>query len=200
MKSRELEKFLAEQMDRDVPAMRLDQSHHRPKVVEARHCAEVGDEVKPHAAKAGRVEARNLGRRRVRVEQRDAAITALEIGERIDHRGIVGAVAGGLDEHAALETEQAVQPHQRFLGGIMGREAAVERIVEFVRWAEDMEMGIAGERRQGDARRGGVRIGWRTGRLRTQAPMRFSGHGGVPLVCSVAPTLICRTSRKDNGI
>src|ERR1700731_424995 len=78
----------------------------------------------------------------------------------------------------------------------MGREAAVGRIGEFVRRAEDVEMRVAGERRQGDARLGGIRIGRRTGRFRTQVLMRFSGHCGVPLVYSFAPILICLAPTK----
>ena len=81
----------------------------------------------------------------------------------------------------------------------MGREAAVGRIREFVRRAEDMEMGVAGERRQGDARLGGIWIGRRTSRLRPQAPMRFSGHRCVPLAYSLAPTLIVLPPRKGQS-
>jgi hypothetical protein len=135
--------------------------------------------VEAHPAEPGGVEARDFGCRRIRVQQGDAAIAALQVGERIEHRRMVGAVAGRLDEHAAGNAEKAMQPQQQFLRRIMGREGAVGRKREFVRRAEDVEMRIAASRRKSNTGLGGVRVGRRTCRLRTQT--RSLGHGDDPL-------------------
>src|ERR1700722_15347127 len=102
----------------DMPAVRRDLLDDRPHLVARPRRAAVGKiPMQPHATHAGVVEPFHLGVRRRRLEQRDAAIAILTGFEQVDKHPVVAAVRRRLHEHAALETQEFVQPEQIFLGG-----------------------------------------------------------------------------------
>ena len=74
------------------------------------------------AADTSVIEPLDLGRRRVGLEQGNAAIAAAAGGEQIEQHGMIAAVAGRVHEHAALKTEKIMQSEQILLGRVGRRE------------------------------------------------------------------------------
>ena len=67
------------------------------------------DEVEAHAAHAGFMHGAEFGVADAALHRRDAARLAAGMDERVDHRAIIGAMAGGLDHDVARETEVVAQ-------------------------------------------------------------------------------------------
>ena len=63
----------------------------------------------------------------------DAARLAAGRLERIDHRAVVGAVAGGLHDDVAREAEVVAQREQLLLARVAGRVLALGRVGELDR-------------------------------------------------------------------
>src|SRR5277367_2431284 len=106
-------------MERNMPAIRRHQLDDAAHVFWRHRLAEMRKiEVQADAAHAGRVKPFDLGWLRRRLEQGDAAITAVAGGEQIDQRRMIAAMARRLDEDAALEAEEGVQAEQVLLGRI----------------------------------------------------------------------------------
>src|SRR5262249_61407449 len=99
-------------------------------------------------AHASVVEPFDVGRRRIGLEQGNAAITPPAGGEEIEQDGMIAAVAGRMHEHAALKAEKIMEPEQILLGGVGRREWPVRGIGKFAVRAEDVEMRVASERRE----------------------------------------------------
>ena len=116
-------------------------------------------------AYTGLVEPFDLRRRRVGLEQGNAAIAAASGAEKIEQHRMIAVVAGRVHENAALKAEKIVEPEQILLGRVRGRERPIRRIGKFAVRAEHMEMRVARERRQFQFRLLRIRIrrrdGWR---------------------------------------
>src|SRR5580765_6806646 len=112
-----------------------------------------GVEVQAQSAHAGLVHALQVGERRLRRDHRDATPARAELGERREHRAIVGAVAARLDEHGALETDlrlHALVGRERRLGHVVGALGRERKVLERT---EDMHVAVGGVRRHRRGRR-----------------------------------------------
>src|SRR5262249_57700549 len=86
------------------------------------------------------------------IDDRNAAVTARVGGNAIEHRGIVGAMAAGLHNYRAINSEMRVQRCQHLLWGIGRRIAPVRRIGKFGRRAEHVAMRVTTACRQSEVR------------------------------------------------
>jgi len=136
-----------------VPAQRGDGLGHLEHPGEIGGATQVAHEVEAHAAHAGTVHRFQL-RRRSAGRQQGHATSALRIArDGIEHRAVVDAVNGGLHDHDAFDTEQAVQRFQPLHRGIVRRVGPLGRVRESVRGTVDVDVGIARRRRQPERRR-----------------------------------------------
>ena len=87
------------EVQHDVPTVWLDLFNEPPEHIEVGCAAEVFDEVESGAAHTGGVERSNVGIGERLIDHRHACVAPVAAAKRIDHRGIVGAVARRLHEH-----------------------------------------------------------------------------------------------------
>ena len=73
---------------------------------------------------------------------------AAGMDERIDHRAVVGAVAGGLDHDVAGKAEMVAQRVELLPRRIAGRVFALRRVTVFGARAEHMAVRVHGAGRQ----------------------------------------------------
>ena len=99
------------------------------------------------AAETGSIETLEFSVADRRLHKRDAAIGAAFGGERVGGGGIIGAVAGGVHDHAMFDAEQIVQREQFFLGRVLFGQAHVGEGKAAFR-SHDMHMRVAGAGRQ----------------------------------------------------
>jgi hypothetical protein len=98
-------------------------------------------EVEAHAAHAGTMHRFHLGRR-CAGRQQGHATSALRIPrDGIEHRAVVVAVNGGLHDHDAFDTEQAVQRFQPLHRGIFRRVGPLGRVREPMCGTVDVDVG-----------------------------------------------------------
>ena len=77
---------------------------------------------------------------------------AARVHERVDHRAVVGAVAGGLHDDVAREAEVVAQCEELRLAGVARRVLALGRERELRARAEHVAMRIDAARRRREAR------------------------------------------------
>src|SRR5258706_2994904 len=104
--------------------------------------------VEANAAKFLRVEALQLRVLYVSGEQRDASIAVLARGNEVRGCRVVEAVRRGLDDHAALDAEEAMQVEERLLRRVGGRVGGGGGEGKLLLRPEDLEVRVTGARRQ----------------------------------------------------
>ena len=122
-----------------------------------REVDEALDEVEAHAAHAGRVHRLQLVVCDAAAHGRDSARLAVRMRQRIHHRAVVGAVAGGLHDDIAREAEVVAQREQLLLAGVARRVLALRREGELRAGAEHVAVRVDGTGRQLEA--GLARVG-----------------------------------------
>ena len=115
------------------------------------------DEVEPHAADARLVELAQLGVGDVRPDGRDAACPAAGRPHGVDHRAVVRAVAGGLDDDVAADPEVVAQREQLLLAGVARGVLALRREGELVARPEDVAVRVDRADREREGRGRGLR-------------------------------------------
>ena len=90
--------------------------------------------------------------------QGHAQVAAAAGGDGLLHHPVVEAVHGRLHDHATADAQGAVQGEQRLPGRVDRREVAAWRVREPVGRAEDVDMGVTGAGRQGQAGGAGRRV------------------------------------------
>jgi hypothetical protein len=126
------------------------------------------DEVEAHAAHAGGVQACSSASVTLRLTVATPRALPFDCDAGVDHRAVVGAVAGGLHDHVAREAEVVAQREELLLAGVAGRVLALGREGEFGAGAEhvavrvdaagrQLERGLGWGRRTSPASRGSSR-------------------------------------------
>ena len=107
-----------------------------------REIHEPPDEVEAGAAHAGGVHGLELGVGDVAADRGHAACPIVGMGERIDQRAVVVAVAGRLDDDVALEAEEVAQREQFLFRRVARRVLALLRIRKRGRRTEHMAVRV----------------------------------------------------------
>ena len=135
-------------MEHQMPAERLDLAHHAFQQVEIRHAAEMLDEVEADAPHAGQSHLRIIGRRRLRIDDRHAAVVFRPPCECVEHRAVVAAVARRLHDDGPVDAEMRMQRREILLRRILRRVAPVRCVRKHRAGAEHVTMGIGRSRRE----------------------------------------------------
>ncbi len=106
------------EVDDDMPAQRGDLLRDGGQVLLGGGVDEAFDEVEPHPAHTGVVEPAQLGVGDIGADGGDPAGPAAGGLDGVDHRGVVGAVAGGLHDHVPADPQLVPQGEQLVLAGI----------------------------------------------------------------------------------
>jgi hypothetical protein len=172
------------EIDDDVPAERCDASRERRQHVGWRDVDQALDEIEPRTAHTGGIE---LGELRVAGacrDRRDAARSIARGAQCVDDRAVVGAVARGLYEHVALETEVVAQRPELFLACIAGRVLTLRRVREARARSEHVAVRVHAAGRQSKARLRRLRMKRQPASIHREwarrafgRPARATGHG-----------------------
>src|SRR5690606_11868083 len=116
------------------------------------------EEVEADAADAPGVEPGQLFLGDRRIDHRDAAGLAVRPGDRVERRGIVGAVAARLDDHVLREPEVVAQCEQHLGPGVVGQVLGPGAERELRHRPEHVAMRVDRAGRRDEARLRGVRV------------------------------------------
>ena len=108
--------------------------------------SEVGDEVDPRAPNTGFVELGDLGVGRRVVDHGHASVATVAAPERVEQRGVVGAVAARLHEHGPRQPEALLEAREVIDAGVGRRVAAGGREREAMGGPEHVAVGVARRR------------------------------------------------------
>ncbi|MNT28652.1 hypothetical protein D3C72_1643550 [compost metagenome] len=158
-------------MQAQMPAQRRDQRDHVIEHSRIGRAAQVRHEIEPRRAHAALVQLPDAGFGRSGAQQRNAAIAAAALRQRVQQGAMVSAMAIGLHHHGALHAQARMQRRHPGVRRVRRRIRPALRIREYVAWSEDMTMRVACARRQRMAGTG-------RGRKRGTA----IGHGQLPAV------------------
>src|SRR5262245_23375174 len=94
--------------------------------------SEMAEEVQANSTHACPRHLSELGFVFVSVQQRDAPVSAFAPDQGIDHRPVVGAVAGRLHDHRPVDAKGAMQSREVFLGNVLGAVTPVRDVLKTV--------------------------------------------------------------------
>ena len=140
------------EVDHHMPAQLLDASRDLHQLVLGREIDQALDEVEANAANAGLVQCLQLGVADAALDGGHSACSAAAVDQRIDHRPVVCAVAGGLHHDVAGEPKVVAQGVELGLGRIARRVLALRRVREFGAWAKHMAVRVHAASRHLEAR------------------------------------------------
>src|SRR6266705_634714 len=147
--------------------------------------AQMLHEIEPHAAEPERIEPLELGVSDCDGQERHAAVVAVLRLERVRDDRVVEPVAGGLDDHAMLDSQHDVQREEFFLRRVGGREGAVRGEGKHALRPEHVHVRVARARRKLELRPAGRGMEGRRGR-----------HSLKPIALMIALHLACSSERK----
>ena len=114
-------------VDDDMPAKFFDAAGDLDQLLPRCEINKTLDEVEAYTTHASVMHFPKLGIADAALDRRDAAGLAAGMHERINHRAVVGTVAGGLDYYVAGKSKMVPQREQLLLRGITGSVFALRR-------------------------------------------------------------------------
>ena len=141
-----------------MPAERCDPMGDFVQHLARREVDQATHEVEARATHACLMHGAQLGIGHITADGCHTAGPATRVQQRIDQRPVVGAVAGGLHDHVALEAQKVAQRKQLILRRVARRVLALGRKRKLRGGAEHMAVRIDRARRHTPARLGRIRM------------------------------------------